>query len=51
MFREGGFNGEIQIMEPNGVALDAKANANWGDAVLVAVAPRRTTDAFRPALA
>jgi apolipoprotein D and lipocalin family protein len=30
VFREGGFDGEIQVMEPNGVVWDTKTNATWG---------------------
>ena len=29
-FREGGFDGEIQVMEPNGVVWDKTTNATWG---------------------
>lgn len=29
-FRDGGFDGEIVVMEPNGVVTDATTNATWG---------------------
>jgi len=30
VFREGGFDGELVVMEPNGVVRDTSTNATWG---------------------